>query len=157
MKKIIFLLFALPLLGIVSSCNDESNLPDVDININFDNGIISESQVYVVKPDTLFITGITVEAVNPNHDAMVAGLVKYHLDGFYPGFVAYPNEKVAIPTKDLREGPHVLTAEMNIAEEGCELARAFVSVKFNVVNAEADIPGSQSDWHSTLPVEVTMK
>jgi DNA topoisomerase-1 len=67
------------------------------------------------------------------------------------------NEKVAIPTKDLREGPHVLTAEMNIAEEGCELARAFVSVKFNVVNAEADIPGSQSDWHSTLPVEVTMK
>ena len=157
MKKWILLLMALPLLCFLSSCNDEDSLPNVDIDVHYSNGIVSQSQVYVVKPDTLYIEGVTVEAVNPNHDAAVVGLVTYRIDGFMPGIVAYPNERVAILTENMPLGTHILTAEMGIAEEGCALSRAFVSVAFHVVSDESEIPGNPSDWKSVLPVEAIIK
>lgn len=157
MKRLLILLFMLPMFGFMTSCSDEAELPNVDIDILFENGIVSESQVYVVKPDVLYVTGISVEAVNPNHEAMVAGLVTYTVDGLFPGFVAYPHEKVAINTENLPIGPHVLTAEMNIAEEECELARALVAVKFIVVEDESEIPGDPSNWRDRLPAKVQLQ
>lgn len=157
MKKLMLLLFSFPMLVFMTSCSDDDNLPNVDIDIHFENGIVADSEVYVVKPNTLYITGISVKAVNPNHNAMVAGLVTYHVDGFYPGFVASPYEKVAIDTEELPVGTHILSAEMNIAEEECELARAFVAVKFKVVEDESEIPGDPSDWRDRIPAQVTLQ
>ena len=57
MKKLLFLLLALPLLGLAVSCDDDDNLPKVDITFSYTNGTVVGSQVYVVKPDTLYIDG----------------------------------------------------------------------------------------------------
>lgn len=157
MKKLVFLLLALPFWGMLASCDNDAELPNVNIDIVFENGIVSGSDVYVVKPNMLYVSGISVEAVNPNHNAMVAGLVTYRVDGIWPGFVASPYDKFSILTEDLSVGPHVLTAEMGIAEEECELARALVAVKFIVVEDESEIPGDPSSWRDRLPVDIQLQ
>lgn len=119
MKKLLFLLLALPLLGLAVSCDDDDNLPKVDITFSYTNGTVVGSQVYVVKPDTLYIDGISVKAVNTDHEATIAGLVTYYVDGRMPGLVASPYERIPIVTEGLSIGQHNLSVAMKVAEEGC--------------------------------------
>lgn len=157
MKKLLFLLLALPLLGLAVSCDDDDNLPKVDITFSYTNGTVVGSQVYVVKPDTLYIDGISVKAVNTDHEATIAGLVTYYVDGRMPGLVASPYERIPIVTEGLSIGQHNLSVTMNVAEEGCALASAVAGVRFNVVADSTDIPSAASGYSNQMPVEYTLK
>lgn len=157
MKKLLFLLLALPLLGLAVSCDDDDNLPKVDITFSYTNGTVVGSQVYVVKPDTLYIDGISVKAVNTDHEATIAGLVTYYIDGQMPGLVVSPYERIPIVTEGLSIGQHNLSVAMNVAEEGCALASAVAGVRFNVVADSTDIPSAASGYSNQMPVEYTLK
>ena len=60
MKKLYYtLLLALPMLYL-ASCDDDNNLPDVDVSIQIDGGVGVDGAIYVVQGDTLKIEGINV-------------------------------------------------------------------------------------------------
>lgn len=151
MKKLLALLCALPLLIGMAACDDDGDLPQVDINFNFSNAIVSDGTVYVVSPDTLVVEGITVKPTRPNHVATCVGPVNYWLNGVpvYTTFVAPFG--VEIPTEDLTPGAYTLTANMGIAEEGATLATAVTQVKIVVVTDQTEIPQPDGD-SSNLPV-----
>ncbi len=151
MKKLLALLCALPLLIGMAACDDDDNLPQVDISFNFSNATVSNGTVYVVSPDTLIVEGITVRPTRPNHVATCVGPVNYWLDGVpvYTTFLAPYGVK--IPTEDLTPGSYTLTANMGIAEEGATLATAVTQVKIVVVADQTEIP-QPGDDPSNLPV-----
>lgn len=158
MKRLALFLLTLPLIGwVMTSCSDDDSLPDVDINFTYTNGTVVESEVYVVKPDTLYVDRITVTAKNTSHKAVIAGYVTYYLDGMMPGYIASPDEPLAIATTDLPVGQHLLTVTMTIAEEKCSLASAVVGVKVNVVENASDIPSAGGGESNSMPVPYTLK
>ena len=63
MKKLVYLLLALPLMVIAAACSDDdSNLPDVSIHVDYKNAKVVDRQVYVVKGDTLVVDSIYVKS-----------------------------------------------------------------------------------------------
>lgn len=143
----------LPLMAIAfTSCNDDddNNNPQVTISFDFKNGVSDGSTVYVVQPDTLYLTGINVKAVRPNHVATAVGPVSYWLNGYPQGTVYLPPYGVAINSDQLDLGTYTLTAQMGIAEEGCSLATALTSVKISVVADSTDIPTDATSTQSLV-------
>lgn len=151
MKKLFILLCSLPLLMSMAACDDDDNLPQVDISFEFSNATVSNGTVYVAQPDTLIVEGITVTPTRPNHVATCVGPVNYWLNGapIYTTFIAPYGVK--IPTDDLTPGTYTLTANMGIAEEGATLATAVTQVKIAVVADASEIPQPGGD-SSHLPV-----
>lgn len=141
MKKFLYLLMALPLLGFFTSCDDDDNMPNVRISIDYGNATVVDNAVYVVKPDTLKVLAVTVKAVNTDHNATL-GPVTYSFDGVPSAVVPVSPYPVNIATKDIPVGSHVLELSATVAEEGCSLATIAAAVKVNVVENASDIPDS---------------
>lgn len=99
MNKLLYLAFAaLPLMA-VTSCNDDDDLPSVDITVNYENGVQVDGTVYAVMGDTLKITGVDVKPTRAGKQA-TGGIVTYSLNGltyFVSAVSPYP---CYIPTGD---------------------------------------------------------
>lgn len=158
MKKLFYSLLALPLLALAfTACDNDDDNPNVEISYSFKNAVVVDEQVYTVQPDTFFIESINVKAVRPGKKATIAGAVNYWLDGIPVGTAFFAPYSLAIPTKDLPVGPHTVTANMGIAEEGCQLATAVAAMRFNIVADESDIPTSSGGTTTELTVTHTYK
>lgn len=156
MKKLIYLLFVLPLLGIAVSC-DDNDLPDVNISFDYTNGTVVNNMVYVVQPDTLYIDAINVTPVNSSKQAIVVAPVNYWLDGYPCGLSNVQPFAFAIPTDQLSIGQHTLTVNMHIAQEGAALASMVGSIKINVVADSTDIPTSAGGEVTTQQVAYSLQ
>ena len=159
MKKLIYLLLALPMMALaLTSCDDsDDDNPQVKIDFSYSGAVISESQVYVVQPDTLCIDSIGVSAVRPGHKAMCVGPVNYWIDGVPVGSNFLPPFGICIKSADLSVGSHTLTAQIGIAEEGYALSTAVTSIRINVVADEADIPVPAGGTRTSMPVEFALQ
>ncbi|MCM1292151.1 MAG: hypothetical protein NC111_00315 [Bacteroides sp.] len=154
MKKLYLLLLALPLMFAAVSCHDDDDdMPQVKISLNYENGAVNGSNVYVVKPDTLVIESVNVTAVRPGHVATCVGPVNYWLSGYPIGtsFIAPFGARIA--TNDLEVGQYSLTLTMGIAEEGYSLATAMASVMVNVVADANDIPVPATGLSDEMPID----
>lgn len=154
MKKLLFLIFALPLLTVVTaSCDNDGNVPNVDIKMSYANATVVDSKVYVVKPDTLIVKSVTVTAVDKGH-AATNGPVTYWFDGVPVLTNPVAPFGVKIPTDDLEVGKYALQFSMPVYEEGCELATAAGAITVNVVGSPDDIPessgGDSSEAHCSV-------
>lgn len=158
MKKLFYSLLALPLMALAfTACDSDDDNPNVEISYSFKNAVVVDDQVYAVQTDTFFIESINVKAVRPGKKATVAGAVNYWLDGIPVGTAFFAPYKLAILTEELPVGTHTLTANMGIAEEGCQLATAVVSMRFNVVADAADIPTPSGGTAREITVPHTFK
>ena len=154
LKKFFYLLAALPLLGL-AACNDDDDLPSVDISINYENGVQVGNTVYAVMGDTLKVTGITATPKRPNRKVEI-GIVNYNFDGvpYYTSLVQpYP---CYIPTEDFAEGNHYLGVLMPIYEVDCTPATGFVQVNLKFVSDASEIP-TEGATTSTLSLEPSLQ
>ncbi len=159
MKKLISLLLALPLMAIAfTSCdNSEDDYPQVSIDFAYTGGVVSESQVYVVQPDTLCIDSIGVSAVRQGHKAMCVGPVNYWIDGVPVGSNFIAPFGICIKSEELSIGSHTLTAQLGIAEEGYPLSTVVTQVRINVVADKADIPVPAGGTRTSMPVDYSIQ
>lgn len=152
MKKLLLFLVAFPLLSIGAiSCSDDKT-PDVNVFAEYENAVVSNGKVYVVKGDTLVVDSLYVEATNPSHKAMIIGPVSYYMNSYPLARVIVPPYRLAIPTDSLEEGAYQLQMAMNVAEEGYELAGLATAVTVNVVGTAADIPSDTQENLSLIHI-----
>ena len=167
MKKLVYLLLALPLMVIAAACSDDdSNLPDVSIHVDYKNAKVVDRQVYVVKGDTLVVDPIYVKSNREGKNAAIVGGVSYWWDGVPYSFRLpngtlvnlnpVPPYRVTVPTAEAEVGDHSLTLLMNIAQEGSELASAAAGITVNVVASADDIPAT-SEPSESMQADYTFK
>ncbi len=140
MKKLLYLLILLPL-GLLASCSSDDDLPDVNVFVSFDNVVADNNELYVVRGDTLKITSVHIKG-NSTTAAIING-VNYRWD--YSVLIWQPIApyNVSFLTDKFREGPHVLSMYMDIAQVDKTLAYGVLEFKVNVVPDKASLPGSK--------------
>lgn len=136
MKKLFYLLLALPLFMV--SCSDDDDMPDVDVYASFEGGTQVDGSYYVVKGDTLKVTGMTLE--NHGTEEATLGGVRYFLDYMPIGTNIIAPYGISIVTDNLTVGNHLLQAEMPIYAVGYSICTGYIAKKITIVAEQEDIP-----------------
>lgn len=133
------LLMAVPVLGF-TSCNDDDDLPDVSFQLNVENAVETDGAIYVVRGDTLKITGIDVINNEKDKSAIITAAT-YYWDAFRVGTSLVPPFAFSFATNDETPlGHHEIAIECPVyaVDKSAAVANLFYSVE--VVAAESDIP-----------------
>lgn len=136
MKKLFYLLLALPLLAL-GSCHDEDDIPDVNVSITLDNVVVKGNVIYTVQETPLDITSISVEGVGSR--ALVTS-VTYFWDGIRIGWNPLAPFSATIPGNAVSEGNHVLGISMEVAQEGKPLGFCATTYNVKAVAGTDDLP-----------------
>lgn len=143
MKKFYYLLLALPLLTFLSACDDDDkNIPEVSLSIEYSGGTLNDGVLYVVEGETLKIDALVVKPA-PGTGKAVLGQTTYLWDGipFYTTGVA--PFSVDIDTSDMAEGNHTLTVNSQIFQEDKSIGWGIFQYKVVIVAAPEDQPGDE--------------
>lgn len=145
MKK--FLLSLLPIVALMvfaTSCDDDKDLPNVEISFTFDNARSDNGTVYVVQGDTLHLDGITVTSLDKGKEAGISAFPRFYLNGVpAPLFnISYTTPfsfdmEMDIPVSS---EPYTLSMIANVFEVDKTIATAQCNIPIMVVATEEDIP-----------------
>ena len=141
----------------VTSCNDDDDLPNVDITLNVDGGTIKDGVIYVVQGDTLNVTGVNVVNNEANKPAAIA-YAKYYWDYVPVGISAVaPWGMDELTTEKTPVGNYLLELFGPVMAVDKELANFMIGYKVSVVESAIDIPtdGTGSDTTTTRLTDKT--
>lgn len=155
MKKMMYLLLALPMLMLAACDDDDNKVAQVTFSMDYSGATEVDGVYYVVEGTPFVIDGVSVTPVRQGVKAIVTQ-VSYGVDGTFLGTSLAEPFGATIPTEGMALGRHTLTMQMPVMEEGCAPSNAFVKVPFEVVAADSDIPGdaTQTTGHAALPTSV---
>lgn len=158
MKKILYMLIAaLPFLGMSACSDDDKDLPDVDINIEYTGAKKADGKLYAVAGQKFEITSVSCTALRQGKKAAITA-VTYGMDGWVLGATNLSPFSIAIDTSELAPGKHVMSMSMIIAEVDCELATGYLAFDLVIVPTEADLPETTPDDPSEeAPGRITAK
>lgn len=140
MKKFVYLLLcALPLFA-ATSCDDDNDLPDVDINIQISDAVFADGRIYAVAGTDFEIDGISV--VNNEHGkSAIIPYANYYFDYQYIGqSVIEPYGYNIYLSEDIPAGNHLL--EITMPVYAVDKSPAFAALAYEVVVVESadDLP-----------------
>ncbi len=141
------MLLALPLL-FLSSCNDDEDLPNVDITVSFEGLYQADGQLYAVRDIPLKINSITVTPVGATKEAAL-GSVRYYCNGVFQGTSVLSPYEASFNVTDVPDGPNVLGLEMGVFQVDKSVAWANLEFKFYVVDDEASLPDGAVAYTNT--------
>lgn len=145
MKKILYMLMAaLPFLGMSACSDDDKDLPDVDINIEYAGAKKINGTIYAVAGQNFEIQSVSCTALRQGKKAAITA-VTYGMDGWVLGATNLSPFSITIDTSDLTPGKHVMSMSMIIAEVDCEIATGYLAFDLVVVPTEADLPETTPD------------
>lgn len=143
MKKLFYsiLLAVLPVMAMsLVSCNDDNDLPDVNIALDVENATMVNGTIYVVQGDTLNVTGIRVTNNEAGKGAAVTN-VKYYIDGYFIGESIFsPFPAYNITDADTPVGKYDLGVSCTVLAADKSIAAAALNYPFQVVESAEDIP-----------------
>lgn len=155
MKRILYLLLMIPLLGfIVSSCDDDKDLPQVSLALDYEGGTEQDGTIYVVQGDTLEITGLRAIPAEGTKAATVTN-VRYSFDGVPIG--AYPVSpfEFGIPTADLKLGKHSIGVVATVLQVDKEIGFAVTQFPVEIVADDTQQPGEGDSGTITPETRIT--
>ncbi len=144
MKKYLYLLLALPILGLLASCSDDDNVPRVSVKIDFEGAVEVDGILYVVQGEPFSITAVRVVPDQGTGNAVV-GPVSYAWDYSYIGTADAAPYGVTFDTSIRNPGRHLLQLSGTIAQQDKSLASLNLSIPVVVVTDAADIPGNNEN------------
>lgn len=141
MKRFLYLLLVLPLLGVVTSCDDDDkDLPNVSLAIDYEGGSEVDGVVSVAQGTTLEITALKAIPAEGTKEATLTNVV-YFLDGIPVGRTNLMPFAINIPTGELEVGEHYLGVQATVLQVDKSVGFAVARFKFNVTPAETEEPG----------------
>lgn len=142
MKKILFILMALPFL--LSSCDDEEKVPDVSVDVEFSGATLVDGVVYVVQGNDFAIKSVAVSKDSPTKDAMI-NRAAYHWDYGDVGFNPLAPFAYQFETAHLPVGSHSLLIECQLLVVGYPVMTAALSYPVEIVASADEIPSDGRD------------
>lgn len=154
MKKLIYLLLALPLAFLATSCSDDDNLPDVNVTFTFDNAAVKDGVVYVNEADTLLITNIETKAVNSDKAATIAN-VRYFWNYIPAPGLTWSNLPIEIPMAKMplvENGYNVLGMDATILEVDKSIAYSYFRIPIAAVAEGESFPDGLQPGTATFTI-----
>ncbi|MCM1077225.1 MAG: hypothetical protein NC411_07695 [Bacteroides sp.] len=156
MKRLLYLLFVLPLLGLISSCDDDKNLPDVNLSIDYEGATAEDGTLYVVQGDTLNITALRAIPAEGTKAATI-GVAAYFWDGIPQGRTAISPFPISIYTADMEVGQHYLGVDATILQVDKEVGFAITSFPIVIVADDTQQPGDDQTGTITPETRISDK
>lgn len=150
MKKLFYLLFALPFMMVACS-DDDNDLPKVDISVDFENVAEVDGSFYVVKGEPIEISAINVTNREAGKKALATAAI-YYLDGYRLGASVISPFAFEISTDNLSAGEYNLNIETEVFAVDKAPAFAVLGYKIVVVDSADDIP-SDANGPSVVKIE----
>ena len=138
MKKLFYLLIALPML-LVAACDNDDDYPDVKVGVSYEGATSVDGTLYCVQGDTLTVDSVFVTPVNTNSRATI-GSVTYVFDGRPLGIAPTPPYAISILTEPIPTGTYDLRLQMSVFENGRTPGIAYCTIPVTIVESESDIP-----------------
>lgn len=142
MKKLLFLLLALPVLVGFTACDDDDDFPPVDITINIEGATQANGKLYVVQGDNIDISSITM--TDNTSKGAVIGAASYFWDYYRVGGTIVNPYSMTISTAGMPIGTHLLQIEVSIYAVDYSPCVGLYSTDVVVVPSVADIPSDGS-------------
>ena len=136
MKKLFYLLFALPLF--LASCHDDNKLPEVSLDVQMTGQTeITDKGVVVVPQGTVFsVSSITIASSSAEQTAL--GGASYWLDYVFLGSTIVEPFKIDIDTSTLPVGNHLLQIEVPVLAVDYSPATAYLAYKLQIVEPQTE-------------------
>lgn len=143
MKKIHLLLMSVVAFAMslgLTSCNDDNDLPNVDMSITISGAKAVDGTIYVVQGDTLTIDAITVKNLDSNKNAAITAAT-YYWDYYRLGTAMIPPYGFNIATtSETSLGKHLLEIESPVYAVDKAPAVGIQVYDVVVVSSEDEIP-----------------
>lgn len=141
MKKLFYLFFALPLL--LLSCSDDNNLPEFDVQVKFSEGTKVENGTITVPQGQSFVIE-SIAPVNSNAKDIAFGAVTYQLDyGINYTTVVSPYT-MTFETENLPVGRHLLRIMFPVYAVDYSPAQALIDYTLVITEPVPDEGGDDS-------------
>ena len=139
-KKLFYMLAALVPALAITSCDDSNDLPNVDFNVQIENGVVADNQIYVAQGDTLYVESVSV-VNNEQGKAVTIPYVNYYLNNVFIGQSIIQPYGIKIPISEkfpVGQYPLDLVAPVYAVDK--TPAEALLSYTVNVVENKESIP-----------------
>lgn len=153
MKKLFYMLLALPMMFGVSSCSDDKEVPDAEVTASF-SGVYTvpgDNVIYAVLGDPIVVESVTVD--NHSDEQVALGPVTYIWNGFDMGTTPVSPFKYVISTDYLTKGNNLLTIRTNLLVVDHPIYTALVQYKITVVPDEESLPDGATLVEAPTDVE----
>lgn len=155
MKRIFSYLFmVLPML-MITSCDDDHDLPPVNVTIDVSGVTVVDNDLYVVQEDGFEVDAVNLE--NHSNKNAVIGATSYFWDGWHVGTTAQAPFAFEFNMDETQIGAHLFQVECSIYAVDYAPAVAQLGYKIHVVESADDIPGGVNPTTKTLTAKVVQK
>lgn len=137
MKKLIYLLFLLPL-GFLASCSDDDNLANVDLNVTLSGVTDLNNTFYSVSNDSVRIDGVTASSLTDKQAAVTN--IRYQINGV-PVFGTWEDPfSISVPNELLKTGTNLINVYATVLQVDKSLTSAAVQFPLVVVDSASNLP-----------------
>ncbi len=146
MKKLLYLLLVVPFAMMFSSCNNDDDLPNVDVTMSFHNAVVDDGTVYVLQDQPFEITGLTTKAVDSNQQSAIVN-VRYFWNGIPATSLTWaglPAEIDMANVPQTESGNYVLGLNATLLETDKSISYCAINVPIKAVESEADLPNGKA-------------
>lgn len=131
MKKLIYLLFALPLFFV--SCSDDDDLPNFQLQIDMTGQTEITDKGVVVVPQGTPLTVESISIVNPSVKDITLGGATYYWDYVFQGSTLIAPFGMVFNTENLPLGSHLLQIYLPVLAVNYSPAEAVASYTVRIV------------------------
>ncbi len=139
MKKFLYLLFALPVFGLLAACDDDDRMPHVSVKVDYEGAVDVDGTLYVVQGEPFSITAVTVTPDQGTGNAIV-GPISYAWDYTYAGTAEVAPYGVTFDTSSMYPGNHLLQLTGTVAQVDKSLMTLNLAFRVKIVPSADDIP-----------------
>ncbi|MCM1491318.1 MAG: hypothetical protein NC095_10920 [Muribaculum sp.] len=154
MKKLLYLLLVLPFAMIMASCNDDDDLPNVTVTMDFGNAAAQDGTLYVVQTDTLMLNNIVTKAIDSNQSAVLAN-VRYYWNYVPAPYLTWSPLPMEIPIAQMpltESGNNLLQMDATLLETDKSIGYTNIAVPIKVVPTIDEMPAAPGDVQLVLTI-----
>lgn len=155
MKKLLYLLLALPFALMGTSCSND--LPDVNVDMTFSNAAKEGNTIYAVQTDSIPLTIDGFKVVATDGKPATIANITYGWDGFPAPQLTFSNLPMEINMANQKVGTHVLQMSATILEVDKSVAYSYMEIPIKVVESPEDLPDGLTLGTVTLSMQVGQK